>query len=160
MSFAGQPTNTPPTANLKASPTSGNAPLNVTFDGTGSFDPDFGDTIASYTFKFGDGSPDVTQGSPVGQSLLHQRGNLRSAIDRDRLTWSTEHKYGRASDYRNAGGDAHTYTYSGRNTYTYSYSSGNSYSNANANAYPEPATHASEHPAGKHFRPCLCSSWR
>jgi PKD repeat protein len=57
--------NTPPIADLKANPKSGNAPLNVAFDATGSFDPDFGDTIASYTFKFGDGSPDTTQGSPT-----------------------------------------------------------------------------------------------
>jgi PKD repeat protein len=58
-------TNTPPTAVLKANPTSGLPPLNVTFDASGSFDPDFSDTIASYTFRFGDGSGDVTQGSPV-----------------------------------------------------------------------------------------------
>jgi PKD repeat protein len=66
--------NTRPTADLKANPTSGNAPLSVTFDGTGSFDPDFSDTIASYTFKFGDGSADVTQASPVVQHTYVSAG--------------------------------------------------------------------------------------
>jgi len=58
-------TNTPPIADLKANPTSGPAPLNVTFDGSGSTDPDFNDTITIYSFRFGDGTPDVQQGSPV-----------------------------------------------------------------------------------------------
>lgn len=57
--------NTPPIADLKANPTSGNAPLNVRFDASGSYDPDFSDTIASYTFRFGDGSADLTTGAPV-----------------------------------------------------------------------------------------------
>ena len=49
-----------PVAALSAAPTSGNAPLNVNFNGTGSSDPNAGDTIASYTFNFGDGSAAVT----------------------------------------------------------------------------------------------------
>jgi PKD repeat protein len=57
--------NTPPTADLRASPTSGDKPLMVKFDATHSTDPDFSDTIASYTFRFGDGTADVTQGSPT-----------------------------------------------------------------------------------------------
>ncbi|MFL6585212.1 MAG: PKD domain-containing protein [Chthoniobacterales bacterium] len=57
--------NNPPTAVLKADPKTGSAPLKVTFDGTGSSDPDFSDTIATYTFSFGDGSPDVTGGAPI-----------------------------------------------------------------------------------------------
>jgi PKD repeat protein len=51
--------NTPPTAVLTASPTSGFAPLMVNFSGAGSSDPDTAapaDTIASYTFNFGDGN--------------------------------------------------------------------------------------------------------
>jgi PKD repeat protein len=52
--------NTCPVAAVSATPTSGNAPLNVNFNGTGSSDPDAGDTIASYTFNFGDGSGAVT----------------------------------------------------------------------------------------------------
>src|SRR6266404_2380759 len=56
--------NTAPTAVLTATPTSGTAPLTVNFDGSGSYDPDTApppDTIASYTFNFGDGSAAVTQ---------------------------------------------------------------------------------------------------
>jgi hypothetical protein len=51
----------PPIAQLTATPSSGPAPLSVTFDGSGSSEPDLCDTIASYTFDFGDGSPPVTQ---------------------------------------------------------------------------------------------------
>ena len=60
--------NNPPVAVLTANPTSGSDPLNVNFDGSGSFDPDTApppDTIASYTVSFGDGSPSVTQSTPT-----------------------------------------------------------------------------------------------
>ncbi len=60
--------NAAPTAVLTATPTSGNAPLAVKFDGSGSYDPDTApppDTIASYTFNFGDRSPAVTQSKPT-----------------------------------------------------------------------------------------------
>jgi len=60
--------NTPPTAALAANPTSGFAPLRVSFDASGSSDPDSGDTIASYTFRFGDGNS-VTQSTAT---VLHQ----------------------------------------------------------------------------------------
>jgi Tol biopolymer transport system component len=50
--------NQPPVAIADASPTAGEAPLTVTFDGTGSFDPD--GTIVTYTWDFGDGSPTVS----------------------------------------------------------------------------------------------------
>ena len=47
--------NQPPEASFTAAPTSGNAPLTVAFDGSGSFDPDPGDTI-SYSWDLnGDG---------------------------------------------------------------------------------------------------------
>jgi hypothetical protein len=46
-------TNTPPTASFTANPTSGAAPLNVSFDASGSSDP--GGSIASYAWTFGDG---------------------------------------------------------------------------------------------------------
>jgi PKD repeat protein len=55
-----QPNNAP-LAVLSATPTSGNAPLTVNFTGANSSDPDAGDTIASYSFDFGDGAPVVTQ---------------------------------------------------------------------------------------------------
>jgi len=48
------PPNSPPTASLAASPVSGPARLTVTFDASGSHDPDGG--IATYLFEFGDGS--------------------------------------------------------------------------------------------------------
>jgi PKD repeat protein len=64
ISVAAPAENQPPTADLQASPTSGQPPLTVSFDATGSKDPDFQDTIASYTFRFGDGSPDLTTGDP------------------------------------------------------------------------------------------------
>jgi hypothetical protein len=57
--------NQPPVASLAANPTLGNAPLLVHFDGSGSFDPDAGDAVASYTFNFGDGTQPVTQSTPT-----------------------------------------------------------------------------------------------
>ena len=58
-----------PSAGLAATPTSGTAPLTVQFDGSSSFDPDGadGDGVASYTFTFADGTPPVTQSSPLTQ---------------------------------------------------------------------------------------------
>jgi len=59
----------PPLAMLAASPVAGKAPLTVTFDGSRSSDPDSGiDTVASYTFRFGDGSAPFTQ---LGPTIAH-----------------------------------------------------------------------------------------
>jgi hypothetical protein len=52
--------NTAPVAILSANPLSGDPPLVVTFSPSGT-DPDSGDTIASYTIDFGDGSAPATQ---------------------------------------------------------------------------------------------------
>ncbi len=52
--FSAGTNNQPPTANVSATPVSGNAPLNVSFNGSASFDPD--GTITSYAWNFGDGS--------------------------------------------------------------------------------------------------------
>jgi glucose/arabinose dehydrogenase len=58
IGFADPNPNTPPTAVAAANPTSGPAPLTVTFDGTGSFDPDPGDTLTYAWDLDGDGAHD------------------------------------------------------------------------------------------------------
>ena len=57
--------NTAPLAMLTANVDEGIEPLTVQFDGSASSDEDDIDTIASYTFNFGDGSDDVTQTTPT-----------------------------------------------------------------------------------------------
>jgi len=57
--------NTAPLAMLTANVNEGIEPLTVQLDGSASSDADSIDTIASYTFNFGDGSDDVTQTSPT-----------------------------------------------------------------------------------------------
>jgi glucose/arabinose dehydrogenase len=52
--------NRSPTARLSAQPTFGEAPLTVSLDGSGSSDPDTGDSIAAYLWEFGDGATDET----------------------------------------------------------------------------------------------------
>jgi len=56
IEFASQSTNTKPTAQMSASPISGNSPLNVSFSSSGSGDVDAGDYISAYEWNFGDGS--------------------------------------------------------------------------------------------------------
>jgi PKD repeat protein len=58
--IATAPANQPPVAAATATPSSGNAPLTVAFDGSGSYDPD--GTLASYAWTFGDGA---TAGGPT-----------------------------------------------------------------------------------------------
>ncbi|MES1244598.1 MAG: PKD domain-containing protein [Acidobacteriota bacterium] len=72
--------NAAPTARLAAAPQSGRAPLDVDFDGSGSSDPDAGDTIAEYTFDFGDGSDPVTQGSPMVSHTYTAPGNYNASL--------------------------------------------------------------------------------
>jgi PKD repeat protein len=62
--------NQPPVAAVSANPTSGNAPLSVSFDGTASHDPD--GTIASYSWNFGDG------GTGTGATASHAYQNAGS----------------------------------------------------------------------------------
>ncbi|MGH3008550.1 MAG: PKD domain-containing protein [Gaiellaceae bacterium] len=72
--------NTAPTAALSASPLSGKAPLQVAFDGSGSSDPDTGDSVASYTFNFGDGTPVVTQSSPTIAHTYQYTGDFTARL--------------------------------------------------------------------------------
>jgi glucose/arabinose dehydrogenase len=60
------PANQPPTAVATATPTTGNAPLTVNFDGTGSSDPDTGDSITYAWDLDGDGAfDDATTAKPT-----------------------------------------------------------------------------------------------
>jgi PKD repeat protein len=72
--------NVAPTAKLVANPTNGNPPLTVSFDGSTSVDSDPGDSIASYTFSFGDGSPDVTQASPTISHVYKHGGSFFATL--------------------------------------------------------------------------------
>ncbi len=68
---AGTDMNTPP---------SGYPPLAIHFDASGSSDPDSGDTIASYTFNFGDGSAPVTQSSSMVDHTYTATGSFRATV--------------------------------------------------------------------------------
>ncbi len=71
-----------PVAALKATPTQGTEPLKVMFNASASSDPDTdapADTVASYTFDFGDGSPTVTQPSAF-ISHTYDDGNYRAEV--------------------------------------------------------------------------------
>jgi hypothetical protein len=72
--------NHPPTAALSASPLSGTAPLLVNFSGSGSNDPDSVDTIASYTFNFGDGSAPVTQSGATISHIYSAAGTFTASL--------------------------------------------------------------------------------
>ena len=75
--------NNAPTAVLAATPTSGTVPLTVQFDGSGSYDPDTAppaDTVASYTFDFGDGSAAVTQSTPTISHTYNAAGNYAATL--------------------------------------------------------------------------------
>jgi len=64
VNFTGN-ANRAPTARVTASPASGGTPLNVSFDGGASSDPDSGDSVASYHWDFGDGSPPRNTSMPT-----------------------------------------------------------------------------------------------
>jgi len=72
--------NAAPTAALSASPRSGNVPLQVAFDASGSSDPDAGDSVASYTFDFGDGSAPVTQSTPTVTHTYSNAGEFQAKL--------------------------------------------------------------------------------
>jgi hypothetical protein len=72
---------TPPLAVLTGTPLSGPPTLAVNFNGSGSFEP-FGacGTINSYTMNFGDGSPPVTQASPLFSHSYTSAGNFPARL--------------------------------------------------------------------------------
>ena len=66
---------TPPTAALNVSPSSGQAPLNVTADASGSSDPD-STPITNYRFDFGDGTHTGPQTSPTATHTYMTAGTF------------------------------------------------------------------------------------
>ena len=72
--------NQAPTAQLVANPTQGNPPMEVTFDASSSVDPDAGDSVVSYTFSFGDGSPNITQPSPTIKHTYKHGGGFFATL--------------------------------------------------------------------------------
>ncbi|HVT35235.1 MAG TPA: PKD domain-containing protein, partial [Nevskiaceae bacterium] len=66
-------------AALVADISSGNAPLTVHLNASGSSDPS-GDTITSYTFSFGDGSDPVTQAGPTIAHTYGQDGLYAATV--------------------------------------------------------------------------------
>jgi len=81
--------NSAPTAVLSANPTSGTVALNVNLDGSGSSDPDSGDTL-SYAFDFGDGSAAVTQSNPKIAHTYNQVGSYTASLKvKDAAGWES-----------------------------------------------------------------------
>ena len=72
--------NRPPTARMTATPTSGEVPLAVSFDGSASSDPDAGDTL-TYTWNFGDGSASVDDDRFNDDAHLHRRRLVHEHAD-------------------------------------------------------------------------------
>jgi glucose/arabinose dehydrogenase len=73
--------NRPPTAVVEANPTSGpSVPLTVDFDASGSTDPDTGDTLTSYTWDFGDGSPTQTTTTPMTSHTYSTEGTYTASV--------------------------------------------------------------------------------
>jgi len=64
--------NQPPNAAFSMTPPAGMAPLSILFDGSASSDPD--GNIVSYTWDFGDGSPDAS--GPTAMHTFAATGNL------------------------------------------------------------------------------------
>ena len=91
--------NQPPVAALTAAPTSGAAPLAVTFDGSGSSDPD--GTVAAYRWDWeGDGAVDeVTSSSVVTHTFAAGAHRVRlSVVDDDGVASASVSVEVRASD--------------------------------------------------------------
>ena len=75
-----QGANRAPHAAVSASPSSGDVPLEVGFDGSDSNDPDFGDEVASYLWNFGDGSPTVETTTSTADHTYTQAGTYTATL--------------------------------------------------------------------------------
>ena len=71
--------NRAPTAAVTADPTYGPLPLSVSFDGSGSSDPDAGDTL-TYRWTFGDGTPIVTTATPTTSHTYTSQGPFTATL--------------------------------------------------------------------------------
>ena len=72
--------NTPPQASLTVNTQSGEAPLTVLFNASGSTDADSQDTIVEYIFDFGDGSENIAQSSPTISYTYTQDGFFNAKV--------------------------------------------------------------------------------
>jgi glucose/arabinose dehydrogenase/PKD repeat protein len=72
-------TNRAPTATMTATPRSGDLPLDVSFDGSTSSDPDAGDTL-TYVWSFGDGSQAVTTTAPTTSHTYTAAGTFTATL--------------------------------------------------------------------------------
>lgn len=71
--------NNPPIASLSATPTTGDAPLIVSFDASGSNDTDMCDTVVSYIFNFDDGGSLITS-TPAVMHTYTSPGQFRATV--------------------------------------------------------------------------------
>ena len=75
-----QGANRAPHAAVSASPSYGDVPLEVGFDGSGSNDPDLGDGVTSYRWNFGDGSPAVETTTPTLSHKYTEAGTYTATL--------------------------------------------------------------------------------
>jgi glucose/arabinose dehydrogenase/PKD repeat protein len=73
------PGNNPPVAVASGAPLTGAVPLTVTFSAVGSSDPDPGATL-TYSWSFGDGSPDQSTGSLTTQHTYAVAGSFTATL--------------------------------------------------------------------------------
>jgi PKD repeat protein len=88
--------NTEPLAVLASNINTGVKPLTVNFDGSASSDPDAIDTIATYTFNFGESDDDVVQSTPTISHTFNNAGlydvKLVVTDSRGKLSSNTAHQ--------------------------------------------------------------------
>ena len=72
-------TNRTPSAQVRATPASGPTPLGVSFDGSGSSDPDPGDTL-TYLWEWGDGSLGTQTSTPITSHVYTRAGSFTATL--------------------------------------------------------------------------------